>query len=163
LPIVRMMCVIFIEFWRGVPLITVLFFATYMLPLFLPGNWRFDPLARVLVGVVLFAGAYQAEVVRRGLQAMPRGPYEGAMGVGLRAGLLGDVVFLGPAAGAQIRHPRHGQFVYRAVQGYDAGADRLDLRSPRTAARGFRRSQLGDAGYAVHGLCLCGHLLFPDF
>src|SRR5262249_9442845 len=61
------------------------------------------------------------------------------------------------------RHPRHGQFVYRAVQGYDAGADRLDLRSPRTAARGFRRSQLGDAGYAVHGLCLCGHLLFPDF
>src|SRR5262245_8691962 len=55
LPIVRMLCVIFIEFWRGVPLITVLFFATYMLPLFLPGNWRFDPLARVLVGVVLFA------------------------------------------------------------------------------------------------------------
>jgi general L-amino acid transport system permease protein len=83
LPIVRMLCVIFIEFWRGVPLITVLFFATYMLPLFLPGNWRFDPLARVLVGVVLFAGAYQAEVVRGGLQAVPRGQYEGAMALGL--------------------------------------------------------------------------------
>jgi general L-amino acid transport system permease protein len=83
LPIVRMLCVIFIEFWRGVPLITVLFFATYMLPLFLPGNWRFDPLARVLVGVVLFAGAYMAEVVRGGMQAVPRGQYEGAMALGL--------------------------------------------------------------------------------
>jgi len=83
LPIVRMLCVIFIEFWRGVPLITVLFFATYMLPLFLPGNWRFDPMARVLIGVVLFAGAYQAEVIRGGMQAVPRGQYEGAMALGL--------------------------------------------------------------------------------
>src|SRR5499426_724110 len=83
LPIVRMLCIIFIEFWRGVPLITVLFFATYMLPLFLPGNWRFDPLARVLVGEVLFAGAYMAEVVRGGLQAIPRGQFEGAMALGL--------------------------------------------------------------------------------
>jgi len=83
LPIVRMLSVIFIEFWRGVPLITVLFFATYMLPLFLPGNWRMDPLLRVLIGVVLFAGAYMAEVVRGGLQAVPRGQYEGAMALGL--------------------------------------------------------------------------------
>jgi general L-amino acid transport system permease protein len=83
LPILRMLCTIFIEFWRGVPLITVLFFATYMLPLFLPGNWRIDPLLRVLIGIVLFAGAYMAEVVRGGLQAIPRGQYEGAMALGL--------------------------------------------------------------------------------
>ena len=83
LPILRLMSVIFIEFWRGVPLITVLFFATYMLPLFLPGNWRIDPMLRVLIGVVLFAGAYMAEVVRGGLQAIPRGQYEGAMALGL--------------------------------------------------------------------------------
>lgn len=83
LPIVRMLCVIFIEFWRGVPLITVLFFATYMLPLFLPASWRIDPLLRVLIGVVLFAGAYMAEVVRGGLQAVPRGQYEGAIALGL--------------------------------------------------------------------------------
>jgi len=82
MPIVRMLSVIFIEFWRGVPLITVLFFATYMLPLFLPGNWRMDPLLRVLIGVVLFAGAYQAEVIRGGLQAIPRGQFEGAMALG---------------------------------------------------------------------------------
>jgi general L-amino acid transport system permease protein len=83
LPIVRMLSVIFIEFWRGVPLITVLFFATYMLPFFLPPSWRLDPLLRVLVGVVLFAAAYMAEVVRGGLQAIPRGQLEAASALGL--------------------------------------------------------------------------------
>ncbi len=83
MPIIRTVCVVFIEFWRGVPLITVLFFATYMLPFFLPGNWKIDGLARVLIGVVLFAGAYMAEVVRGGLQAIPRGQFEGAMALGL--------------------------------------------------------------------------------
>jgi general L-amino acid transport system permease protein len=82
-PLVRTFCIIFIEFWRGVPLITVLFFATYMLPFFLPADWRIDALARVLIGVVLFAGAYMAEVVRGGLQAIPRGQFEGAMALGL--------------------------------------------------------------------------------
>jgi general L-amino acid transport system permease protein len=83
LPVMRMLSTIFIEFWRGVPLVTVLFFATYMLPLFLPGNWRMDPMLRVLIGVVLFAAAYMAEVVRGGLQAVPRGQYEGATALGL--------------------------------------------------------------------------------
>src|SRR4051812_47871118 len=83
LPIVRTASIVFIEFWRGVPLITVLFFATYMLPFFLPGHWKIDGLLRVLIGVVLFAGAYMAEVVRGGLQAMPRGQYEAAMALGL--------------------------------------------------------------------------------
>jgi general L-amino acid transport system permease protein len=83
LPIIRTLSVVFIEFWRGVPLITVLFFATYMLPLFLPGNWRIDGLLRVLIGVVLFSAAYMAEVVRGGLQAIPRGQFEGAMALGL--------------------------------------------------------------------------------
>lgn len=82
-PILRTICIVFIEFWRGVPLITVLFFATYMLPFFLPANWRIDGLARVLIGVVLFAAAYMAEVVRGGLQAIPRGQFEGAMALGL--------------------------------------------------------------------------------
>ena len=83
LPLVRWFCIIFIEFWRGVPLITVLFFATYMLPFFLPETWKLDALARVLIGVVLFAGAYMAEVIRGGLQAIPRGQYEAARALGL--------------------------------------------------------------------------------
>lgn len=83
LPIVRWGSIVFIEFWRGVPLITVLFFATYMLPLFLPGNLTIDALARVLVGVALFAGAYNAEVIRGGLQAIARGQDEAARALGL--------------------------------------------------------------------------------
>src|SRR5262247_2444011 len=83
LPVVRFFSVIFIEFWRGVPLITVLFFATYMLPLFLPGNFTVDGLVRALIGIALFAGAYQAEVIRGGLAAIPRGQAEAASALGL--------------------------------------------------------------------------------
>lgn len=83
LPAVKAFSVIFIEFWRGVPLITVLFFATYMLPLFLPGGLTINGLLRALIGVALFAAAYMAEVVRGGLQAIPRGQYEGAAALGL--------------------------------------------------------------------------------
>ncbi len=83
LPLVRAASVIFIEFTRGVPLITVLFMANFMLPLFLPDNWTPDRLLRPLVGVSLFASAYMAEVVRGGLQAMPKGQFEGAMALGL--------------------------------------------------------------------------------
>src|SRR5262249_38603537 len=83
LPVVHAFSVVFIEFWRGVPLITVLFFATYMLPLFLPNSWTIDALLRAIVGVALFASAYMAEVVRGGLQAIPRAQFEGALALGL--------------------------------------------------------------------------------
>jgi general L-amino acid transport system permease protein len=83
LPVVRMCSVGFIEFVRGVPLITVLFMASVMLPLFLPAGVNFDKLLRALIGVALFSSAYMAEVVRGGLQAMPRGQYEAAAAVGL--------------------------------------------------------------------------------
>jgi general L-amino acid transport system permease protein len=83
IPLIRIFSVVFIEFWRGVPLITVLFFATYMLPLFLPGNFTVDGLVRVLIGIALFAGAYNAEVVRGGLLAIPRGQAEAASALGL--------------------------------------------------------------------------------
>ena len=84
LPAIRLISVIFIEFWRGVPLITVLFMSSVMLPLFLPEGMTFDKLLRALIGVALFASAYMAEVVRGGLQAIPKGQYEGAMALGLR-------------------------------------------------------------------------------
>jgi general L-amino acid transport system permease protein len=83
IPLIRIFSVAFIEFWRGVPLITVLFFATYMLPLFLPGNFTVDGLVRCLIGIALFAGAYNAEVIRGGLQAIPRGQGEAASALGL--------------------------------------------------------------------------------
>jgi general L-amino acid transport system permease protein len=83
MPAVRILSVIFIEFVRGVPLITVLFMAGVMLPLFVPEQYSPDKLVRALVGIAIFASAYMAEVVRAGLQAIPRGQYEGAMAVGL--------------------------------------------------------------------------------
>ncbi len=83
IPLIRVFSVAFIEFWRGVPLITVLFFATYMLPLFVPTGFTIDGLVRALIGIALFAGAYQAEVIRGGLQAIPRGQGEAASALGL--------------------------------------------------------------------------------
>lgn len=83
IPLIRIFSIAFIEFWRGVPLITVLFFATYMLPLFLPGNFSVDGLVRALIGIALFTGAYQAENVRGGLAAIPRGQSEAAAALGL--------------------------------------------------------------------------------
>ena len=83
MPAVKLLCVIFIETVRGVPLVTVLFMASVMLPLFLPAGTSFDRLMRALVGVALFASAYMAEVVRGGLQAIPKGQYEGAESLGL--------------------------------------------------------------------------------
>ncbi len=80
---VRLFSVGFIEFVRGVPLITVLFMANTMLPFFLPEGVTIDRLMRALVGVAIFASAYMAEIIRGGLQAMPKGQFEGAMSIGL--------------------------------------------------------------------------------
>jgi general L-amino acid transport system permease protein len=83
MPTIRTLSIIFIEFVRGVPLITVLFMASVMLPLFVPDAYAPNKLLRALVGVGLFAAAYMAEVVRAGLAAIPKGQFEGAMAVGL--------------------------------------------------------------------------------
>ena len=83
MPVIKMLCTTFIEVIRGIPLITILFFASIMLPLFLPDGWTFDKFLRALVGVALFASAYMAEVIRGGLQAIPKGQYEGADSLGL--------------------------------------------------------------------------------
>ncbi|MBO2929532.1 amino acid ABC transporter permease [Metapseudomonas otitidis] len=83
LPAIKVICVTFIEFWRGVPLITVLFMSSVMLPLFLPEGMNLDKLLRALVMVIFFEAAYVAEVVRGGLQAIPKGQYEAAAALGL--------------------------------------------------------------------------------
>ncbi|MFC0267471.1 amino acid ABC transporter permease [Kushneria aurantia] len=83
MPFVRGVCVLFIEFWRGVPLITVLFMASVMLPLFTPSGFDLDKLLRALIGIMLFWSAYMAEAVRSGLQAIPSGQSEAASALGL--------------------------------------------------------------------------------
>lgn len=83
MPVARLFCTLFIEFWRAIPLISVLFMASVMLPLFLPEGANFDNLLRALIGVTLFSAAYMAEVIRGGLQAIDKGQYEAAQSVGL--------------------------------------------------------------------------------
>ncbi len=83
MPIIKSACIVFIELWRGVPLITVLFMSSVMFPLFLPEGWNFDKLLRALIGIALFSSAYMAEVVRGGLQAIPKGQVEAAQSLGL--------------------------------------------------------------------------------
>ena len=83
MPVVKAICVAFIELWRGIPLISILFMSSVMFPLFMPEGVNLDKLMRAMIGVTLFSSAYMAEVVRGGLQAIPKGQYEGAQALGL--------------------------------------------------------------------------------
>lgn len=83
MPAVKALCVVYIELVRGVPLISLLFMSSVMLPLFLPAGMDFDKLLRAQLAIILFAAAYVAETVRGGLQAIPRGQHEGADSIGL--------------------------------------------------------------------------------
>jgi general L-amino acid transport system permease protein len=83
MPAIRTVCVTYVELVRGVPLISVLFMASFMFPLLMPPGTTPDVLLRVLVGITLFSAAYMAEIVRGGLQAIPRGQYEAAASLGL--------------------------------------------------------------------------------
>ena len=155
IPLIRIFSITFIEFWRGVPLITVLFFATYMLPLFLPGNFTIDGLVRALIGIALFAGAYQAEVIRGGLQAIPRGQGEAASALGLSWWKTTALIVMPQA----LRHVIPGLvnsfialFKDTSLVSIVALFDLLGF-----VARVVRRSGLGDADDAVYRLCLHRH------
>jgi general L-amino acid transport system permease protein len=83
MPVIRAICVAYIELIRGVPLITILFMASFMLPLFFPSGFNFDKVLRAQVGIILFSAAYLAEVVRGGLQGVAKGQQEAAGALGL--------------------------------------------------------------------------------
>jgi general L-amino acid transport system permease protein len=152
LPIIHLLSVLFIEFARGVPLITILFMANVMLPLFLPPGVEFNILLRVLIGVTLFASAYMAEVIRGGLQAL-HGPR-----------LLVDDAPHHHAAGFARRHPGHRQQLYQPDAGYDAGRHRRPLRLSQYRTGRVARFQLdryGNRRLRLLRLCLLD-LLFCD-
>ncbi len=83
LVIIRSLSIGYIELVRGVPLITVLFFATFIFPLILPAGWRIDPFWRIVIGIVLFQAAYMAETVRGGLQTIPKGQFDVSDSLGM--------------------------------------------------------------------------------
>ena len=152
LPAIRAVCVLYVELIRGVPLITVLFMASFMFPLFMPHGMTIDVLLRVLVGVTLFAAAYLAEVVRGGLQALPKGPGRGGAGAG--AHLLANHPQDRAAAGAAAGGADDRQHLHRHVQGQLAGHHRESVRPHRRfAARVGRRrlAQVLPRGAVVRG------------
>lgn len=108
--LIKTFCIAYIEIIRGVPLITVLFMAQVMLPIFLPKGVEIDNLLRVIVGVILFSAAYLAENVRGGLQAIPRGQYEAAAAIGLSTAQSMRLIIL-PQALRAVIPALVGQFI----------------------------------------------------
>ena len=150
LPAVRAICVGYIELVRGVPLITVLFMASVMLPLFLPTGMTIDKLLRAQVAFILFAAAYLAEIVRGGLQAIPRGQYEAAEFA--RSRLLAAYPPDRSAAGIGDGHSAVGQQLHRCFQEYVARHHHRPVRLARRGQCGVDRREL--AGLLYRGLCL---------
>ncbi len=110
-PRIRTLCIVYVELIRGVPLISVLFMASFMFPLFMPQGVTIDVLLRVLVGITLFAAAYLAEVVRGGLQAIPEGQIEAAAIA--RSFVLADAAQDRAAAGAGLVVPSHHEQLHQ--------------------------------------------------
>jgi general L-amino acid transport system permease protein len=110
LPVIRWICISYIEVIRGVPLITVLFMASLMLPFFLPSGWRVDHVLRAITAFTLFTAAYIAENVRGGLQSIPRGQIEAARAQGLSPPLVTLLIVL-PQALRAVIPANVGQFI----------------------------------------------------
>lgn len=110
LPVIRWVSVAYIEVIRGVPLITILFMASTMVPLFLPGGTNIDRVLRAMVGITLFSAAYLAENIRGGLQAIPRGQYEAAQALGLNGALTMGLIIM-PQALRLVIPVLVGQFI----------------------------------------------------
>lgn len=110
LPVVKLFSTLFIELVRGVPLITILFLGSLLLPLFLPENVRIDRVIRAIIGITMFSAAYMAENVRGGLQAIPQGQYEAARAIGLSGPLTTGLIIL-PQALRLVIPAIVGQFI----------------------------------------------------
>jgi general L-amino acid transport system permease protein len=155
LPAIRSLCVLYVELIRGVPLISLLFMASVMFPLFMPDGVNIDKLLRAQIAFVLYAGAYLAEVIRGGLQAVPRGQHEAAGGLGLS---YWQKRLDHSAAGNPPCDPTPGEYVHRVLQGYQSGSDHRHLRPADDGQDRHHRSRL--AVVQCRGLRIRGADLF---
>ena len=140
LPAIRSICVLYVELIRGVPLISLLFMASVMFPLFMPDGVNIDKLLRAQIAFILYAGAYLAEVIRGGLQAVPQGTARRRRRA--RALLLEEKRPDHPAAGDSPRDPAAGEYVHRLLQGHQPGADHRHLRPADDGQDLHHRSRL---------------------
>ncbi len=145
LPVVRVFCTLFIELVRGVPLITILFMGSLILPLFLPEEVRIDCVIRAMIGITLFSAAYMAENVRGGLQAIPEGQYDAAKAIGLN-GPLTTILIVLPQALRLVIPAIVGQFPF---QRYNIAEHCRHQRNP--GHRQVHRSGQSRVGYGAHG------------
>jgi general L-amino acid transport system permease protein len=152
LPAIRTACIVYVELIRGVPLISVLFMASFLFPLFLPVGKSPDVLVRVIAGITLFSAAYLAETVRGGLQAIPKGQVEAAQSLGLSYWQTQRKIVL-PQALAMVVPGDH-EHLHRHLQGHVARHDREPLRAHgRRAARaqlGCQLAAVQDRGLHLH-------------
>ena len=168
LPVVRSLSIGYIELWRGVPLLTVLFMSAVLMPLFLPQGVSVDRLLRAMAALVLFNAAYMAEVVRGGLQGVDPGQDEAAYLA--RPALVAGAGLRRAAAGAAHRGAGHHQHGGRPVQGHHAGDDHRPVRPAGRGGAGLKDpAWLGFAneGYVFSALvffvcCLCHVGLRPQ-
>ena len=152
----RAICVAYIELVRGVPLITVLFMASVMLPLFLPTGMTIDKLLRAQVAFILFAAAYLAEIVRGGLQAIPKGQIEAADSLGLGYWRRTRLIVL-PQALSLVIPPLVNTFI-GDVQGHLAGHHHRPVRPARHRQRRARRPDW--QGFSAEAYIFAGGDLF---
>ena len=151
LPAIRVISVVYIEFIRGVPLISLLFMGQVMLQLFLPDGFPLvDRVLRALVAITLFSAAYTAENVRGGLQSISRGQYEAAQALGLST--YQATIHIISAPGSPRRHPCSCGAVHQPVQRYDPGRPGWHLRPARHRPHNHCQSRL--ARYTTRGFRL---------
>jgi His/Glu/Gln/Arg/opine family amino acid ABC transporter permease subunit len=141
LPAIKVLCVLYVELIRGVPLISLLFMASVMFPLFLPEGMNIDKLLRAQIAIILFAGAYSRRWCAAACRRCPRAVRGGRRA---RPVLLEEDRLHHPAAGAAHRDPAAGQHLHRLLQGHLAGADHRHLR-PADAGRPRSSSPPGRA------------------
>jgi general L-amino acid transport system permease protein len=154
---IKTMCVVFIEFIRGVPLITLLFVASVLLAYFLPPGTNFDLILRVCIMVTLFSSAYMAEVIRGGLAALSSGQYEAADALGLDYWKSTRLIII-----AEDLYPRDRQQLHRALQGHHTGVGHRASRSRRPFEpdpRGLELERNPLGALRLRGAVLLGLLL----
>ena len=154
IPLVRVSCATWIELWRSVPALVVLFIAIIMFPLFMPEELKIDKLLRALGALTILMSCYMAEAIRGALQSIPKGTIRSCRGAG--AGLLAAYIPGNPAPGHPRRSAADHEQLHRLVQGNHRTVNHRAVRPPGHGAECSVRPDLVKPGCQCHGVPVCG-------